>query len=504
VNASDRAPLLVAEWLAQRAELMPRRPAVIFESETWTFRELDQRVAAAAERLAAAGVSAGQRVALLAANGSRFVLAVHAVTRLGAALVPLNLRLTASELSWQLRDAAPVLLLYDEANASVAAALCSEDSGLRCLPVAHIAGPPDASTRHTGSVPRVDLNAVHTIIYTSGTSGRPKGAMLTWGNHWWSAVGSALNLGVHMDDCWLACMPLFHVGGLAILLRGVIYGIPVMVHRSFDPAAVNRAIDEGGVTQVSVVAAMLHRMLDDRGGRPYPSTLRTVLLGGGPAPRSLLEDAARLGVPVVPTYGLTEAASQVATLAPSDARSRLGSAGKPLLPTEVRIVCEGRLASPGEIGEIVVRGPTVMAGYLNAPEATQAVLRDGWLHTGDVGYLDGDGYLYVVDRRDDLIISGGENVYPAEVEAVIASHPAVLEAGVTAVADRRWGQTVAATVVLRPGMVASADDLMQFCRQRLAGYKVPVRWQFRRALPRNAAGKLLRRVLREEWAEGER
>jgi O-succinylbenzoic acid--CoA ligase len=233
---------------------------------------------------------------------------------------------------------------------------------------------------------------------------------------------------------------------------------------------------------------MLQRMLDERGQRPYPATLRCVLLGGGPAPQPLLEACAARGVPVVQTYGLTESASQVATLAPADALRKLGSAGQPLLPTELRIAS----ANPGDVGEIVVRGPTVMRGYFNQPEQTAQALRDGWLHTGDLGYLDGEGYLYVVSRRQDLIISGGENVYPAEVESVLLAHPAVEEAAVVGLADARWGQVPAAAVKLRAGMAASEAELIDFSRARLAGYKIPQQVRFVAALPRNAAGKLLR------------
>jgi O-succinylbenzoic acid--CoA ligase len=333
--------------------------------------------------------------------------------------------------------------------------------------------------------------------------GRPKGVMLTYGNHLWSAVGSALNLGLRGDDRWLACLPLFHVGGLAILMRSVIYGVSVVLQRGFDPAAVNRAIDDEGVTIVSLVSSMLQRMLEARGERPYPPGLRCVLVGGGPVPRPLLEECARRGVPAVQTYGLTEAASQVATLAPEDALRKLGSAGKPLLPIELRIEGEdGKVLPAGEPGEIVVRGPVVTPGYLNRPEETKRVLRDGWLHTGDFGRLDEEGYLYLLDRREDLIVSGGENVYPAEVEEVLESHPAVLEVGVAGLADERWGRLVAATVVLRPGEAASEEELLAFCRARLAPYKLPKRLRFADGLPRNASGKLLRRALREGWSEG--
>jgi O-succinylbenzoic acid--CoA ligase len=452
--------LRVPDWLRQRAHVTPERLAVTFEDQRWTFAELDRRVDGATAALRGLGVCRGQRVGLLAPNSAAWVVAVHALMRLGAVLVPINTRLTQTEIDWQRRDA-DVERVLDEAM-------------LNDL----LAHPPE---------PRVDrdfdLDAWHSIIYTSGTTGRPKGAILTYANHWWSAVASALNLGLLPDDRWLACLPMFHVGGLSILLRGVICGITAVVHERFDPALVNRAIDEDGVTLVSVVSAMLDRMLVERGERPYPPTLRCVLLGGGPAPLALLERAIRARAPVVQTYGLTETASQVVTLAPDDAVRKLGSAGKPLMGSQIRIAADG---------EILVRGPSVSPGYLNQPP------RRGWLYTGDLGYLDEEGYLYVLDRRDDLIISGGENIYPAEVEAALVAHPAVKEAGVIGLADPEWGQTVGAVVALEPGHTATAQELIAFCRERLAGYKVPRRIEFRQGLPRNASGKLLRRELQVE------
>jgi O-succinylbenzoic acid--CoA ligase len=295
-------------------------------------------------------------------------------------------------------------------------------------------------------------------------------------------------------------LPLFHVGGLAILLRSAIYGTAALVHDSFDPKSVNRSIDEDGVTIISMVASMLERVLADRGQRPFPASLRCVLLGGGPASRPLLEVCERRGVPVAQTYGLTEAASQVATLPPEDALRKPGSAGRPLTATEVRIERSGAQAPAGEAGEIVVRGPTVTPGYVDRPEDNARAFQDGWFHTGDLGYFDSDGYLFVLDRRDDLIISGGENIYPAEVEAVLASHPAVAEAGVVGVPDSRWGQAPAAFVVKRAAV--AEDELRTFCGQRLARYKIPAYFRFVESLPRNAGGKLVRRVLRQQWRDG--
>lgn len=317
-------------------------------------------------------------------------------------------------------------------------------------------------------------------------------------------MASALHHGLHEDDRWLICLPLFHIGGLAIVMRAVIYGIPVVFppagpdRRRFDPLSVAATITEERVTLVSVVTVMLRQLLDIWADQPHPPALRRVLLGGGPAPRALLEECARRALPVTQSFGMTETASQVVTLAPEDALRKLGSAGRPLPPNEVRI---DLLREGGEEGEILVRGPSVTIGYLgpdgDLSRPLPAVDGDGWLHTGDIGYLD-DGYLYVLDRRADLIISGGENISPAEVEAVLLSHPEVAEAGVYGVPDERWGQKVAAAVVARAGAVLVEEELRAYCRQHLAGYKVPGQVRIVSVLPRNAAGKLLRRRLRDE------
>jgi O-succinylbenzoic acid--CoA ligase len=482
------------DWLARRAVTHASHPALLAGSVSWTFAELDVRVGVAAGRLAAHGVADGDRVALLARNGPAFVAVTHAVGRLGAVLVPLNVRLTPVELAWQLTDAQTALLFHDAAHGSLAAAASEQVRGLRTIEI----GPDGPEGPATAAIPPRDgipLGSVQAIAYTSGTTGRSKGVLLTHGNHWWSAVGSALHLGHRRDDRWLAMLPLFHVGGLAILFRSVIAGVPVVLQEAFEPARANRAIEEERITLVSVVANMLGRMLDERGERPYPPTLRCILLGGGPAPRALLEDCLRRGLPVSPTYGLTETASQVATLLPEELNQHLGSAGRPLPTTEIRIERDGRPAPPGEVGEIIVRGPTVMPGYVGVA-AGDEILPDGWLRTGDLGRLDGEGYLHVLDRRDDLIISGGENVSPAEVEAVLLLHPAIEDAAVVGAPDERWGAIPVAFVKRRVGWTPTEHEVLAFCAARLAAFKRPRRIEWVDSLPRNAADKLLRRELR--------
>ena len=505
-RAPDGGPY--ADWLARAVHATPGRAALVSGERIWTFAELDAEATRMAQRFGELGVREGHRVATLLHNGPTAAIIPHALLRLGATLVPLNWRLSDAEVAWQVSHAAPRALVAESRTASTLGRARAENPGLIV-----IGSDADAASA-LGGVARLDVAAkavlalrtahdpahVLAIVHTSGTTGRPKGAMLTVANFWWSAEGSARNLGVRDDDRWLACLPLFHVGGLSIVLRAAVYGITAIVHDGFDEETVNRAIDEEGVTMLSVVAVMLQRMLDARGDRPYPSTLRCVLLGGGPAPRPLLERCAALGVPVVQTYGLTETASQVATISPDDALRKLGSAGRPLHPNELRIVTESGEDAPIDTpGEILVRGPVVMAGYAADPDATARTIVDGWLHTGDIGRLDAEGFLYVLDRRDDLIITGGENVYPAEVEAVLLAHPDVAEAGVYGVSDATWGQRVVAQVLLVDGAVSDSIEtaLLAHCRSLLAGYKVPSEIRVvAQPLPRTASGKLRRAALR--------
>ena len=484
--------MIIPDWLSRRAAIHPDRMALFAPDVAWSFAELSQHADDLAARLVARGLRPGDRLAILAGNCADYVALVHAMPRCRAILVPLNVRLSPAELIFQTADSATTLLLTDTPHIGLADRIPSPTLGTLSFDELHAA--PSSLILHPSSF-QIDLSTSHSIIYTSGTTGAPKGAMLSYGNHWWSATASALNLGLHADDRWLAVLPLFHIGGLSILLRGAIYGIPVVLHERFDPVAVNAAIDDQGVTIISVVATMLQRMLDARGDTPYPPHFRCALLGGGPAPRPLLERCAALGVPVVQTYGLTESSSQAVTLAPADALRKLGSAGQPLLPVGLRIDLAGREAAPGEVGEILLSGPTITSGYVGNPEASAAVLRDGWLHTGDLGHRDDEGYLYVADRRSDLIISGGENIYPAEVEAALLAHPAIAEAGVIGLPDQHWGQVPVAAVVLRTP--ATEATILTDLRSRLATYKLPRRIIVLSELPRTASGKLQRHLLRE-------
>lgn len=483
----------VADWLTRRVDTCPDGVAIWHPREVLTYRELGERAAQMAGFIRSMGVPAGATVALLIQHGIGFAVAVHACIQGEYRIVPLNARLTAEELAFQLEDADVALVLYDPPLTALA-----DGALVGCARTVLRWNVTDAlAAARPLRRQRVILDHPFCFIYTSGTSGRPKGVILTFGNFLWSAFGSAVQLGLSTRENWLVPLPLFHVGGLSVLVRSVIYGTTASVLDQFDAKTVNGLLDAGGITLLSVVPTLLRRLLAERGDIPYPATLRTILLGGSGASLDLLEQCQRLGIPVAQSYGLTEAASQVCTLSVHDGLRKLGSSGKPLLPTELTIVNpDGSPVPVGEIGDIAIRGQTVSPGYLH-DHSTADHRADGWMQTGDIGRLDEDGYLYVLDRRADLIVSGGENVYPAEIERVLQGHPAVLESGVVGAPSEQWGQVPVAFVELQDDLGTTAVDLIAWCRTRLARYKVPTRIVFVAELPRNAGGKMLRRMLRE-------
>lgn len=484
----------IADWLHQHAMGHPNHVAIVSPDASWTYTELYDAACEYAASLRKLGVGKGQRVAVLVKRGPLYALMLHALMQLDAVIVPLNWRLAGPELAKQVEDCGAILLLHDEDAAPLAAQLTARWSPTHGV---HLIERLPRTAAERVARTDVDLARPHAIIYTSGTTGLSKGAVITYQNHFWGAMASAMQLGLNLEDKWLVPMPLFHVGGMAVLMRSLIYGTTVVIHNGFDEAAVNRALDEEGITLVSVVPAMLTRMLAVRTER-YPDTLRSVLLGGSAAPRSLLERAHALSVPVNQSYGMTETNTQATTLQSRDALRKVGSSGKPLANMRVRIESpEGLTVQAGIEGEIAVQGPTVIMGYHNRPDANAKSFRDGWFYTGDIGVFDEEGYLYVLDRRADLIVSGGENVYPAEIESVLTAHEAIVEAAVVGQPSETWGQVPVAFVVKQGDMHVSGEELRAYCRQSLAGYKVPAAFHFVERLPRNASGKLLRRQLKE-------
>jgi O-succinylbenzoic acid--CoA ligase len=430
----------VGAWLPRAASVAPDRVAVETPRRSVTYAELDRLAALAAARLSGRGAGTGDRVAIALPPGLDFVVALHGCWRLGAVAVPVDVRLGPRERAAQTHGAALVL----------------EE------PLDEGSGPTEVALRDEH-----DLSEVAAVVHTSGSSGAPKPVELTFGNWLWSALGSAAALGLDREERWLCALPLSHVGGLSIVVRSAIYATTAVVHERFEADRVAAAAPRA--TLVSLVPTMLARVLD--AGLSAPGALRCALVGGGPVPPALLERARAAELPLAQTYGLTEACSQVAT-SPIDEPE---TAGPPLACTRVEIASDG---------EIVVSGPTV------APAAGPR------LATGDLGALDERGRLIPHGRKSDTIVTGGENVSPAEVEAVLEAHPAVAEAAVHARRDDEWGEAVVAKVVLRPGARADADAIRAHCRAGLAGFKVPKAVEVVAALPRTPAGKLRRGELR--------
>jgi O-succinylbenzoic acid--CoA ligase len=425
----------VEPWLQRSAARAGERAALDGPSGPIGYPALLDRAREVAGGLVAAGVGPGDRVALRLAS-EPLVVALHACLLIGAVAVPIDLRLSAEEQAPRLAAASIVL---DEL--------------------------PGAAPLDPGAVRAPDPAAAATLMFTSGTTGGPKPVVLTIGNWLWNAMGSALALGLDPEERWLCPMPLAHVGGLSIQIRSAIYGTTVLLHERFDTERVLAALNDAQarVTLVSLVPTMLARLLE--AGLRAPPTLRRVLLGGGPIAPSLLARAREAGVPVAPSYGMTETCSQAVT------------DGIPLIGVQLRIAGDG---------EILVRGATVAPG---------ALADDGWLHTGDLGELDGAGRLSVIGRRSDTIITGGENVAPVEVEQVLLEHPAVADAAVFGRADPEWGEAVVAHVVPAAGAAVEAAELRAHLSRRLASFKVPKRIELVDSVPRGVTGKLLRREL---------
>ncbi len=488
--------------LADRVATTPDRTALVDarDGRRWSYRHLDVLVDRTVERLRER-VPATERVGTLFTPCPAFVVTFHAAQRLGWTVVGLDTRLGDADLSAHARQAGvdclatgpqtavpgsvgiPVVTFPDPPGGGTA--VDEPDS----RPVAGNGRP--GGTTAAGSGPD-DPAETAVILFTSGTTGRQKGVRLTAGNLHASAVASAFRLGVSPGDRWLCCLPVDHVGGLAPVVRTAMYGTTLVVQRGFDAERTGRALATHDVAGLSLVPTQLRRLLD--AGAPL-SGLSAVLVGGAPTPERLLDRALAAGVPVHPTYGLTEAASQVATARPAGVRDHHRSVGQPLYGVRVTVVADGSPVERGERGEIVVAGPTVTPGYLDA-ESTEAAVGEWGLHTGDVGVRDGAGRLQVLGRRDETVLTGGELVAPREVVETLRSHPAVADAAVVGLPDEEWGERVAALVVPE-GDGLDVESVRAHCRDSLPGYKCPKTVALADALPRTVSGTVDREAVRE-------
>jgi fatty-acyl-CoA synthase len=460
--------ITIDRWIRDRARLTPGRVAIDYQGREVTFAELEAR----SDELAAS-LGRGERVATLTGNTPEHVAVFFACAKAGAILAPISWRLSPYEIAYQLDDSDPSLFLVEDEHAELA------EEALDQASVRPAREPEPARSSREG--PRPDDPLL--LVYTSGTTGRPKGALLTHANCFWTNLSFDLIAGLHDEDVVLQVLPQFHCGGWNVQpLLAWWKGARVVLERAFDAGRCLSLIEQKGVTTMMAVPAVYQFMAEDPAfARTDLSSLRRVVVGGAPMPVPLLAVWREHGVEIVQGYGLTEAAPNVLCLPPEEAVRKAGYAGKPYPYVDVTL---------SEEDELLVRGPNVFAGYWRNPAATEAAFRDGWLSTGDLAERDDEGFYRIKGRLKDMIISGGENVYPVEVEDVLAGHPAVVEAAVVGVPNERWGEVCAAFVVLRED--AGEEELAAFCRERLAHFKVPRSFHVVDALPRNALGKVMK------------
>jgi fatty-acyl-CoA synthase len=505
----------LGNWLYQRALRTPRRAALTFEGTTWTYAELQERIDRLASGLRASGVCRGDRVGFLGFNQPAFLETLFAAARLGAIFVPLNFRLSGPELSYIVNNAGVHTLVVDAPHRPVIDTIRVEVPCRRFFSADQPAdGWPSISALAAAHEPLpqgepVAEDDVALIMFTSGTTGRPKGAMLTHGNIWWNNTNVLHAWDIYENDVSLVMAPLFHIGGLNCCSLVVWQkGGHLVLHRSFDPRRCLEDIATYRVTTMFAVPAMVLFVSQQPGFASADlSSLKLIGAGGAPMPEPLLRLYADRGVTMTQGYGLTETSPTLTFLPAERAMEKLGSAGRALLFCDVRIVgLDGReIATPRVNGEIVTRGPNIMKGYWNNPQATAAAIDvEGWFHTGDIGYLDEDGFLFIADRLKDMVITGGENVYPAEVESVLYDHPAIAELAVIGLPDETWGEAVVAIVALRSDASLELEELRAFATDRLARFKLPRRLELVDALPRNPAGKVLKFELRARFGAADR
>jgi O-succinylbenzoate-CoA ligase len=500
--------------LSKRAFLNPGREAYVDSHSDLrlTFAELNERCNRLASALRDDGIRQGERVGLLLMNSAEFMEAYFALAKVGAVVVPLNWRLVPDELEFILKDSGTRRLIFGDEFLDNVAELHARGGKTDVAQWLQVAGSRELAFfadayetfRDAGSPDEVEAAGADDdmlyIMYTSGTTGLPKGVVHTHGSAIWGILTIAATADYQDGDRYLAALPMFHVGALTPLAVNVYRGATSVVMRAFDPTLAWQLIERETITIGLMVPAMLNFMLQVQGSQRFDySSLRWLMTGAAPVPVALTEKYADLGIGILQVYGLTESCGPACVMDRENATAKPGSTGRAFFHTEVRVVREGGApCAPGEAGEVVVRGPHNMREYWNRPDATAETLRKGWLHTGDVAVMDEEGFVYIQDRIKDMIISGGENVYPAEVEGVLMTHPGIVEAAVIGLPSEKWGESPLAIIVPRDAGLTAAE-VLEFCHGRLAGYKRPQAVEFVTEIPRNPSGKILKRVLRERF-----
>jgi len=507
----------IGQFMAKRGHLNPDTTALvdITSGRRLTYRELDTRCNQLADVLVTGGLDKGDRVATLLMNGPEFVETFFGAAKVGGVIVALNWRLVADELAFILNDSGATVMVFGTAFNEVATELHSRGTDgsqvTRWLHVGDEGDRPDFAESYESvmAAARTDEPTIAAadddllfIMYTSGTTGLPKGAMHSHNTMLWSCLTGNSTADTRYGDNYLICLPLFHVGALNPMVSTIQKGGTCTIMSEFDPVRIWEVLAEEQITVTLAVPAMLQFMLltYDKDAHDT-SSLRWVMSGAAPVPVSLIEAYAAMGIEIHQVYGLTETCGPGCLISPDDALARAGSTGKEFFFTQVRVVNDdGQDCGPDEPGEVLIAGPHLMTGYWNRPDATAETIVDGWLHTGDIAVMDADGFVYIQDRLKDMIISGGENVYPAEIENVIFGLDGVNEVAVIGIPSTAWGEAPLA-VVVRGSESVTAETIIEYCQGRLARFKQPKAVEFVDVIPRNPTGKVLKRVLRDQFAD---
>jgi fatty-acyl-CoA synthase len=500
-------------WLKERERLTPTKEAVVDGERRITYQQLNQRVNRLSGALQGMGLNRGDRICILAYNCLEFVEVIMAAAKLGLVLVPLNWRLTAAELAFMLNNSGAETLFFDAGLIELVEGVRGQAPlkqfivfGEKDMPRtrAYESLIADQSDTEPEIDPAPDLDTPHIIMYTAGTTGKPKGAILSQGASFWNALNLNLAMGFTASDRNLLVLPMFHIGGIGLFTLPMIYdGGTVVLQRTFDPIKTLLLLQEEEITLFfGVPAIFLALVQHPQFNADAFKDVRVVMSGGAPLPVSLVEQYHQAGIVLQQGFGMSEAAPSIATLDRDLALEKAGSIGKAVFHLDARIVDDNMNNLPaGDVGELVIRGPNLLQGYWNLPDATAAAFTDDWFHTGDLARMDTDGCIFIIERKKDMFISGGENVYPAEVENAMYELPQIAEAAVIGVADDKWGEVGRAVVVLKVGQSITADEIIDHLKSSLAKYKIPKRVVFIDQLPRNAAGKVLKAVLRKEQVE---
>ncbi len=503
----------VGEWPLRHAQRYPDEVCIKYGDLTITKGEFNRRVNRLANMFQDMGMRKGDRYAALLANSNVFIEVLYALSKLGAIMVPLNFRLAVPELEYILNDSEPVGLIYSPEFAPIAGELKGKVASLKHFLCELEGGGDDPiyedllqgkSEDEPTPDNEVIMDDPQFLMYTSGTTGKPKGAVILHGNTQWNSVNAIHMYSLGSDDVNICTAPLFHIGALSVSGTPSLYvGAPMVIQRFFIPNECLQLIEKERVTTMFGIPVMFLLMttVPEFDSTDY-SSVRFFISGGAPCPVPLIETWLKHGVTFNQGYGMTETAPAITALRTEDALRKAGSCGKPVFHTDVKVVDEsGNELEPGQYGEVLVRGPNVIREYWRLPKESAEAIVDGWLHTGDMGYYDDERYLYLVDRKKDMYISGGENVYPAEVESAIMGFEKVADVGVVGMADPKWGEVGVAMVVPKPGVDLGEEEVIEFCRGKLGKYKIPKRVVFVEQLPRTATGKILKKELRALLAE---